>query len=99
MNGLNVTGGSSPISRGFDTEDPSSSPNSSPVNPDGSRVFGSLTIDRNSSTPYTDATQVRRFFLSRVTSDSLWPHANRKRIIFGIEAVKQSLNEFGPAFQ
>ena len=23
---------------------------------------------------------------------------NRKRIIFGIEAVKQSLNEFGPRF-
>ena len=35
------------------------------------------------------------FFLSL----TLRRHVNRKRIIFGIEAVKQSLNEFGPAFQ
>ena len=32
----------------------------SPVSsPNITRVFGSLTVDRNSSTPYTDATQVR----------------------------------------
>ena len=61
MSVLHVAGGSSPISRDLaDTEDPSSSPNCSPVSGlDGCRVFGSLTIDRNSSTPYTDATQVR----------------------------------------
>ena len=57
---LYVAGSSSPISRDLvDMEDPSLSPNSSPVSGDGCRVFGSLTIDRNSSTPYTDATQVR----------------------------------------
>ena len=61
INVPHVAGGSSPISRDLaDPEDPSSSPNCSPVSGlDGCRVFGSLTIDRNSSTPYTDATQVR----------------------------------------
>ena len=69
MSVLHVAGGSSPISRDLaDTEDPSSSPNCSPVSGlDGCRVFGSLTIDRNSSTPYTDATQVRGYSLN--TSD------------------------------
>lgn len=38
----------------------------------GVPVFGSQLVDKNSSTPYTDATQVSRYFSRRKKITSVW---------------------------
>jgi len=42
---------------------------------DGEITFGSLTVDENSSTPYTDATQVRQ--RARMSPPFMVTHAGR----------------------